>query len=139
MNNRSTFFSYCGALDASKRQSIVRQWQEDLTLARIPFKENFIPHMMTPLLRMNVSKGEATVVKENLAFLCTLQSPLLIIDPVQVALEYLELYHIDEKMALLHIGDPEFKDQYNLEAKDADVVIVLHAVLSLGKFHSQVL
>ena len=58
---------------------------------------------------MSVSRSEANVVKENLALLCTLKSPLVVIDPVQVALEYLELYHADQKMALLHIGDPEFK------------------------------
>ena len=99
-------------------------------------QENFLPHMMTAWLRMHVSKGEAGKIKENLALLCTLKPPLLIIDPVGVALEYLELFHADQKMALLHIGDPEFKDQFNVEAKDAEVVIVLHTVLNLGKFHS---
>ena len=64
---------------------------------------------MAPNLNRLYRDQEAKVVKENLALLCTLKSPILIIDPSQVALEYLELYHTNEKMALLHIGDPEFK------------------------------
>ena len=46
-----------------------------------------------------------------------LPDPILIMDPLQISLEYLELLHADEKITLLHIGDPTFKQQFITEAK----------------------
>ena len=100
--------------------------------------------MMTPELRMSTSNAEATMIKQNLALLCTLTNPILIIDPVQVALEYLDLFHSDtthageEKITLLHIGDPEFQDQFTVEGKASDVSIIIHSTLDLSKFNSKI-
>lgn len=100
--------------------------------------------MMTPGLRMSISNSEASMIKQNLALLCTLTTPILIIDPVQVALEYLDLFHsgsslaTEEKMTLLHIGDPEFQDQFNVEGKESDVSIIIHSTLDLSKFNSRI-
>ena len=99
--------------------------------------------MMTPGLRMSISNSEATMIKQNLALLCTLTTPILIIDPVQVALEYLDLFHSgssreDDKMTLLHIGDPEFTDQFHVEGKESDVSIIIHSILDLSKFNSRI-
>ena len=54
---------------------------------------------------------------QNLAILSALDDPILIIDPYQIALEYLELLHSDEKMTMLHIGDPNMRSQFLVEAK----------------------
>ena len=105
--------------------------------------------MMTPELRMSISNSEATMIKQNLALLCTLTNPILIIDPVQVALEYLDLFHSgsssvtnvaggEEKLTLLHIGDPEFQDQFLVEGKASDVSIIIHSSLDLSKFNSRI-
>ena len=110
--------------------------------------------MMTPELRMSISNSEATMIKQNLALLCTLTNPILIIDPVQVALEYLDLFHSgssnsathaasgagagEEKLTLLHIGDPEFQDQFLVEGKASDVSIIIHSTLDLNKFNSRI-
>ena len=101
--------------------------------------------MMTPGLRMSISNSEASMIKQNLALLCTLTNPILIIDPVQVALEYLDLFHSgssitgeEEKMTLLHIGDPEFQDQFHVEGKESDVSIIIHSTLDLSKFNSRI-
>ena len=106
--------------------------------------------MMTPELRMSTSNSEAKMIKQNLALLCTLTNPILIIDPVQVALEYLDLFHSEssmsssargegeEKITLLHIGDPEFQDQFTVEGKASDVSIIIHSTLDLSKFNSKI-
>ena len=98
---------------------------------------------MTPELRMGISNSEATMIKQNLALLCTLTNPILIIDPVHVALEYLDLFHSGshigaDKLTLLHIGDPEFQDQFNVEGKASDVSIIIHSTLDLSKFNSRI-
>ena len=123
---------------------IIRCWQTELTKEGIGYKDDFITHMMTPELRMSTSNAEATMIKQNLALLCTLTNPILIIDPVQVALEYLDLFHSDathagdEKITLLHIGDPEFQDQFTVEGKASDVSIIIHSTLDLNKFNSKI-
>ena len=119
-------------------------WKKVLDDAGIGYKDDFITHMMTPVLRMSISNSEANMVKQNLALLCTLTPPFLIIDSVQVALEYLDLFHTraspsgEEKMTLLHIGDPEFQDQFTVEGKESDVSIIIHSTLDLSKFNSKI-
>ena len=79
------------------------------------------------------------MIKQNLALLCTLKAPILLVDPVQVALEYLDLFHsASEKITLAHIGDPEFQDQFNVEGKESDVSIINHSTLDLKKFNSMI-
>ena len=122
-----------------------RCWQNALEGEGIGYKDDFITHMMTPALRMTISNAEATMIKQNLALLCTLTNPILIIDPVQVSLEYLDLFHSrtsdtlgGEKITLLHIGDPEFQDQFTVEGKESDVSIINHSTLDLSKFNSKI-
>ena len=132
----TAFCSYCGFMNTEDRQELVKHWEEILDKLGIRYKHNFLPHMMTSSLRMNVSQKEARIIKENLAILSTTKPPILVIDPIQVALEYLELFHADEKMKLLHIGDPELRDQFNMEAANSNVAIVVHSTLDLDKFYS---
>ena len=41
-------------------------------------------------------------------------------------------------MTMLHIGDPTFRTQFLVEAKDSNVVIIFHSTLDLNQFVSQV-
>ncbi len=89
---------------------------------------------MTTFLRGNLAQGEAMMVKQNLSLMSALPGPILIIDPLQISLEYIELLHADDKVTLLHIGDPTFKSQFVVEAKESNVIIVNHATLDLKTF-----
>ena len=94
-----------------------RSWKEALSEAEVPFQNDFLPYVMSPYLRSQVSINEASMTTQNLAILSALDDPILIIDPYQIALEYLELLHSDEKMTMLHIGDPNMRSQFLVEAK----------------------
>merc|ERR1719510_2016805 len=39
---------------------------------------------------------------------------------------------------MLHIGDPTFRTQFLVEAKDSNVIIIFHSTLDLNQFVSQV-
>ena len=143
-----------------------RSWKEALSEAEVPFQNDFLPYVMSPYLRSQVSINEASMTTQNLAILSALDDPILIIDPYQIALEYLELLHSDEKMTMLHIGDPNMRSQFLVEAKgitdlyvtlilllnyvklklnylpsfftDSNVIIIFHSTLDLNQFVSQV-
>ena len=97
--------------------SLFSIWKETLTKADIKFKNEFLIYIMSPFLRSHVAITEPYQTKQNLAMMTALPDPILIMDPLQISLEYLELLHADEKITLLHIGDPTFKQQFITEAK----------------------
>ena len=71
---------------------------------------------MSPYLRSQVSISEAKMTTQNLSILSALDDPILIIDPYQISLEYLELLHVDDKITMLHIGGEFLNDVEKLEA-----------------------
>lgn len=109
-----------------------------MTDAGVLFQDNFLPYTMSNLLRSDVAVAEATMTKQNLGMLSALDDPILIIDPLQIALEYLELLHQDDKITMLHIGDPTFKSQFIHEIIESNVIIINHSTLDLNSFASQV-
>ena len=113
-------------------------WKETLTAANLKFKDEFLIYIMSPFLRSHVAINEPYQTKQNLAMMTALPDPILIMDPLQISLEYLELLHADEKITLLHIGDPTFKQQFISEAKDSDVIIITHSTLDLNTFASHI-
>ena len=84
--------------------SSFRKWKDALREAEVPFQEKFLPYAMSPYLRSQVSISEAKMTTQNLSILSALDDPILIIDPYQISLEYLELLHVDDKITMLHIG-----------------------------------
>ena len=109
-----------------------------MTKAEIKFKNEFLIYIMSPFLRSHVAITEPYQTKQNLAMMTALPDPILIMDPLQISLEYLELLHADQKITLLHIGDPTFKQQFISEAKDSDVIIITHSTLDLNTFASHI-
>ena len=129
---------YCGTLNGKERMALIKDWKQVLTQHNVKYKDDFLPHLMTPFLRSHVAIGEPLMTKQNLSILSALPDPILIIDPLQIALEYLELLHADDRMILLHIGDPTFKNQFMSEAKVSDVIIINHSILDLNTFASHI-
>ena len=93
---------------------------------------------MTSSLRAQIAIMEPMMTKQNMAIMSALPDPILVVDPLQISLEYLELLHADEKMTLLHVGDPTFRQQFISEARDSDVIIITHSTLDLNTFCSRV-
>jgi hypothetical protein len=129
---------YCGCLSLNHRNDLIKIWKGVLNKAGVAFKDDFIPYIMSTILRSQVAVGEALIAKQNLAILSALKDPILVIDPLQISLEYIELLHADDKITMLHIGDPTFKTQFITEARDSNVIIVTHSTLDLNRFASQI-
>ena len=126
------------ALYESKIKFIFSVWKDTLKEANIPFKNQFQSYIMSPFLRSHVAITEPYQTMQNFGILTALPNPILIVDPLQISLEYLELLHAEEKITLLHIGDPTFKQQFITEARDSDVIIITHSTLDLNTFVSHI-
>ena len=103
--------------------SSFRKWKDALREAEVPFQEKFLPYAMSPYLRSQVSISEAKMTTQNLSILSALDDPILIIDPYQISLEYLELLHVDDKITMLHIGGEFLNNVEKLGAKKSHFLL----------------
>ena len=110
-----------------------RIWRKYLIDFSVPYDFDFLklPLLHGMQFRQAIKFVDIPRVYENMSLLQFLPSPLVVIDPLNISIEYL---FTPSQTGIIYCGDPEFEAEFDEMCKKFDSIIVRHFVFDVVAF-----